>query len=912
MSKKRRGHRAAILLLLLPLLTAGLRPGTPSPSVEKNRNAGEVYVALGNFLTWSCDARSEELDERARHFNAVQIPLAAAAIDQAERMLQVHDETAYRAFVRWQFWLSKHLDPQNRGIWEAERDALRTPHELTRATTAVLPALEMTQLESLAGMALRRGHVFDALIWWRDHDLLERKIAHDLYDPVSGGYAQYDSLGRRQQHPADLADLLPIGLNAPTDRGAARILALDLLVGGSIEGPHDGRARAWMSQTLNPVSGWPRQAGLDLLTPAQDAILLSRAVALLQQPKLGSMVEETLRELGLPDRGPLTLDLGSQEVLVPAPSPTLHQLERSRVAVEFLRRSRVLEPREADDALLILKEAAKQLPQGRDETARILMEWADQWSRLDPIERQNRQALRSGMPPLNGDENASAFAYQDRDVVEWLPTAIDLLRRDAAGLLHCSRRDAPYTARVEPGVVARDQAPRVHIHYLRVSAAERGRQGEWTAAWTDGRTILDPVPIHPRQQGTLDSFAELPPLPPERGLWWLIVRGPEGAPDHAPACALVDPMRAVVQALPFGDDHSRLFELSVENALAEELEGRYEVVTSSGWQVDPEPALNFTLAPRETRVWRIEIAAPEDDPPGLYPVQWRFFDGTRMVSILDDQVAVHFRWLAIGPFAPGRSSPLAGQNAPESQVRLGQDYTGWHDKVRWHHLPQDALSSEGWVELGDGEPGAVWYGLTAVSTTTGIATVRLDSPTPALLKLNGQEVGRIRGRRKFMESSLNLGSGANYLLVKVVADEEGHARIRLDLKTTEGQPLRSADYRIEHLLDGYGYVADAPNAENPPSTPEGQARQQMRLVSISYQDPAAHSVSVVGNFNGWSPRANPLHRSEDGIWRGEIRLHPGEFQYKLVIDGKRWIADPRNPAQVDDGFGAVNSVLVVR
>ena len=91
MSKKRRGHRAAILLLLLPLLTAGLRPGTPSPSVEKNRNAGEVYVALGNFLTWSCDARSEELDERARHFNAVQIPLAAAAIDQAERMLQVHD-----------------------------------------------------------------------------------------------------------------------------------------------------------------------------------------------------------------------------------------------------------------------------------------------------------------------------------------------------------------------------------------------------------------------------------------------------------------------------------------------------------------------------------------------------------------------------------------------------------------------------------------------------------------------------------------------------------------------------------------------------------------------------------------------------------------------------------------------------
>jgi glycosidase len=45
-----------------------------------------------------------------------------------------------------------------------------------------------------------------------------------------------------------------------------------------------------------------------------------------------------------------------------------------------------------------------------------------------------------------------------------------------------------------------------------------------------------------------------------------------------------------------------------------------------------------------------------------------------------------------------------------------------------------------------------------------------------------------------------------------------------------------------------------------------------------------------------------------GSWSVELELDPGSYEYKFVIDGTDWVADPGNPNTVDDGFGGVNSV----
>lgn len=75
--------------------------------------------------------------------------------------------------------------------------------------------------------------------------------------------------------------------------------------------------------------------------------------------------------------------------------------------------------------------------------------------------------------------------------------------------------------------------------------------------------------------------------------------------------------------------------------------------------------------------------------------------------------------------------------------------------------------------------------------------------------------------------------------------------------------------------------------------------------------PQARTVSVAGSFNGWRVGALPLSKSADGLWAATVALPVGEHRYEFVVDGKQWVPDPTAHAQVDDGFGGRNSVIVV-
>lgn len=83
------------------------------------------------------------------------------------------------------------------------------------------------------------------------------------------------------------------------------------------------------------------------------------------------------------------------------------------------------------------------------------------------------------------------------------------------------------------------------------------------------------------------------------------------------------------------------------------------------------------------------------------------------------------------------------------------------------------------------------------------------------------------------------------------------------------------------------------------------------LVRFQLAAPAAHDVTLAGSFNGWSTGI-PLRRSVvPGLWVVTLPLPVGEHQYLFQVDGNQWISDPGAHAQVDDGFGRTNSVLVV-
>ncbi len=79
-------------------------------------------------------------------------------------------------------------------------------------------------------------------------------------------------------------------------------------------------------------------------------------------------------------------------------------------------------------------------------------------------------------------------------------------------------------------------------------------------------------------------------------------------------------------------------------------------------------------------------------------------------------------------------------------------------------------------------------------------------------------------------------------------------------------------------------------------------------VHFSYFNENASEVFLSGNFAEWNPRAVPMVRDEQGIWRASTSLTVGFHEYKFVVDGD-WIPDPNNPATTINNYGEANSVL---
>lgn len=99
-----------------------------------------------------------------------------------------------------------------------------------------------------------------------------------------------------------------------------------------------------------------------------------------------------------------------------------------------------------------------------------------------------------------------------------------------------------------------------------------------------------------------------------------------------------------------------------------------------------------------------------------------------------------------------------------------------------------------------------------------------------------------------------------------------------------------------------------------PAPPVAVAAAQLPdtvFVRFELVAPNAHSVSLAGSFNGWQPAGVKLVRRDGGLWSATIALPIGEYEYQFVVDGDRWIPDPTAHAQVQDGFGGTNSVIVV-
>ncbi|BCA55989.1 hypothetical protein W02_31290 [Nitrospira sp. KM1] len=103
-------------------------------------------------------------------------------------------------------------------------------------------------------------------------------------------------------------------------------------------------------------------------------------------------------------------------------------------------------------------------------------------------------------------------------------------------------------------------------------------------------------------------------------------------------------------------------------------------------------------------------------------------------------------------------------------------------------------------------------------------------------------------------------------------------------------------------------IKKSSGSKKPSASRTSPRRSTKQPVTFEYFGPSATTVTVAGNFNQWDPEAHSLKTDAGGLWKITLRLEPGAYQYKFVIDGQRWEEDPLNLRRIANEYGTFNSI----
>jgi 1,4-alpha-glucan branching enzyme len=95
-----------------------------------------------------------------------------------------------------------------------------------------------------------------------------------------------------------------------------------------------------------------------------------------------------------------------------------------------------------------------------------------------------------------------------------------------------------------------------------------------------------------------------------------------------------------------------------------------------------------------------------------------------------------------------------------------------------------------------------------------------------------------------------------------------------------------------------------------PKVLEKRPKSSQKQVSFVVRLPDAQEVSVTGDFTNWSEDGIALAKGSNGDWQTNLRLSPGEYQYRLRVDGA-WCDHCEAQKRVPNPFGSENCVLSI-
>jgi 1,4-alpha-glucan branching enzyme len=83
-----------------------------------------------------------------------------------------------------------------------------------------------------------------------------------------------------------------------------------------------------------------------------------------------------------------------------------------------------------------------------------------------------------------------------------------------------------------------------------------------------------------------------------------------------------------------------------------------------------------------------------------------------------------------------------------------------------------------------------------------------------------------------------------------------------------------------------------------------------REIELTCSAPKAKKVCVAGQFNNWNMTMMPMKKGNDGTWRIKLKLAPGKYEYKFIVDGT-WAQETSSAETAANTFGTYNNVMTV-
>ena len=94
------------------------------------------------------------------------------------------------------------------------------------------------------------------------------------------------------------------------------------------------------------------------------------------------------------------------------------------------------------------------------------------------------------------------------------------------------------------------------------------------------------------------------------------------------------------------------------------------------------------------------------------------------------------------------------------------------------------------------------------------------------------------------------------------------------------------------------------------SAPKGPKKADSKQINFVTKVEGAKEVVVTGEFTGWAKDKVRLKLSGPGEWGATLDLAPGEYRYRLLVDGQ-WRDDAQARKRISNAYGSEDCVLVV-